>query len=84
MINCSSKHADDYFDLPDSYLQYEQKWMNKFVQKYWHLVDQDNSGSLNLDEFKYTMGGLALVNAQGLIKVRKLSFEPCNFAYNFS
>ena len=83
MINCSSKQAD-YFDLSDFYLQFVKKCMNKFVQKYWHLVDQDNSGSLNLDEYKYTMAGLALVMAQGQIKVRKLSFEPCNIAYNFS
>merc|ERR1712137_1120457 len=52
LINCSKKGAD-YFDMPDDY----QMYIYKFAQKYWHLVDQDNSGSLNFDEYKYTMAG---------------------------
>ena len=56
------------------YQPYVQKIKEKFAQNYWHLVDQDNSGSLTLDEYKYTLAGLALVNAQGQIKVRKFNF----------
>ena len=47
LINGSNKIAN-YFDMPDEY----QDYIHKFVQKYWYLVDQDNSGSLNFDEYK--------------------------------
>merc|ERR1712168_1459146 len=45
LINCSKKGAD-YFDMPDDY----QNYIYKFASKYWHLVDQDNSGSMGFDE----------------------------------
>lgn len=67
LVNCSKKGAE-YFDMPDDY----QNYIYKFGQKYWHLVDQDNSGSLNYDEYKYTMAGFAAVDAGLIIKVRKL------------
>merc|ERR1712126_632019 len=63
LINCSKKGAD-YFDMPDDY----QNYVYKFASKYWHLVDQDNSGSLNFDEYKYTMAGFASVDAGLIIK----------------
>ena len=43
---------------------------HKFVQKYWHLVDLDNSGSLSFDEYKYMMAGFAAVDAGLVLKVR--------------
>merc|ERR1711962_501881 len=63
LINCSSKGAD-YFDMPDDY----QQFIYKFAQKYWHLVDQDNSGSLNYDEYKYTIAGFAAIDASLILK----------------
>ena len=51
--------------MPNDY----QAYIHKFVQKYWHLVDVDNSGSLNFDEYKYTMAGFAAVDAGLIIKV---------------
>ena len=42
----------------------------KFVQKYWHLVDLDNSGSLSFDEYKYMMAGFAAVDSGLILKVR--------------
>merc|ERR1712176_800890 len=62
LINCSAKGAD-YFDMPDDY----QNYIYKFGQKYWHLVDQDNSGSLNYDEYKYTMAGFAAIDARVIL-----------------
>ena len=73
LINCSKKGAD-YFDMPDDY----QNYIYKFAQKYWHLVDQDNSGSLNFDEYKYTSAGFAAVDASLIIKVGKLNFMIFN------
>ena len=52
--------------MPNDY----QAFIHKFVQKYWHLVDVDNSGSLNFDEYKYTMAGFAAVDAGLIIKVK--------------
>ena len=52
--------------MPNDY----QAYIHKLVQKYWHLVDVDNSGSLNFDEYKYTMAGFAAVDAGLLIKVK--------------
>ena len=51
--------------MPNDY----QAYIHKFVQKYWHLVDVDNSGSLNFDEYKYTMAGFAAIDAGLIIKV---------------
>ena len=42
----------------------------KFVQKYWYLVDLDNSGSLSFDEYKYMMAGFAAVDSGLILKVR--------------
>ena len=69
LINCSKKGAD-YFDMPDDY----QHFIYKFAEKYWHLVDQDNSGSLSYDEYRYTMAGFSAVDAGLIIKVRKSIF----------
>lgn len=53
--------------MPDDMPMY----IYKFAQKYWHLVDEDQSGSLNFDEYRYTMAGFAAVDASVIIKVRK-------------
>ena len=64
LINGSQK-ISDYFDVPND----NQAYIHKFVQKYWHLVDVDNSGSLNFDEYKYTMAGFAAIDAGLITKV---------------
>jgi len=50
------------------YQPYVQKIKEKFAQNYWHLVDQDNSESLNFDEYKYTLAGFFLIDAKDVIK----------------
>ena len=57
------------------YQPYVQKIKEKFAQNYWNLVDQDNSGSLNFDEYKYTLTGIFLIDAKDVIKVRRLNLE---------
>ena len=60
------------------YQPYVQKIKEKFAQNYWHLVDQDNSESLNFDEYKYTLAGFFLIDAKDVIKVRRLNLEQSN------
>ena len=64
--------------MPVYYLPYVQKIQEKFAQNYWNFVDQDNSGSLNLDEYKYFTAGFVLIDAKDTIKVRRLNLELCN------
>ena len=47
-----------------------QSIMNKVVEKYWYLIDLDHSGSLNFDEYKYMIAGMAAVDAGLVLKVR--------------
>ena len=42
---------------------------HKVVQKYWHWIDIDHSGSLSVNEYKYMMAGFAAVDAGLVIKV---------------
>ena len=46
-----------------------QSFLYDFGVKYWNVVDQDGSGGLNYDEYKYTMGGFAAVDARVILKV---------------
>ena len=48
-----------------------QSIMNKVVEKYWYLIDLDHSGSLNFDEYKYIIAGMAAVDA-GLVLNEKV------------
>ena len=60
------------------YQPYVQKIKEKFAQNYWHLVDQDNSGSLNFDEYKNTLAGFFIIDAKDVIKVRRLNLDQSN------
>ena len=44
-----------------------QGFLYNFGAKYWNVVDQDNSGSLNYDEYKYTMAGFAAIDARVIL-----------------
>ena len=59
LFRCAAHH------VPNDY----QAYIHKLVQKYWHLVDVDNSRSLIFDEYKYTIAGFAAVDAGLIIKV---------------
>merc|ERR1712099_173969 len=45
-----------------------QNFLYDFGVKYWNVVDQDGSGGLDYDEYKYTMGGFAAVDARVILK----------------
>ena len=45
---------------------------DEFVAKYWHIFDSDNSGTLNFDEYVYSLTVLADAFGRLFIKVRKL------------
>merc|ERR1711970_1200298 len=45
-----------------------QSFLYDFGVKYWDTVDQDGSGGLNYDEYRYTMGGFAAVDARVILK----------------
>ena len=47
-----------------------QSIAHQVVQKYWHWIDIDHSGSLSFDEYKYMMAGFAAVDAGLVLKVR--------------
>ena len=61
----SSQKYSDYFGLPDL----NQAYYRKFVKQYWHLIDKDNSGSLNLDEYKNRVAAWAVVDAVLILEV---------------
>merc|ERR1711997_909924 len=44
-----------------------QTFLYNFAAKYWNTVDQDGSGSLSYDEFRYTLAGFAAVDARAII-----------------
>ena len=64
-LSTGNQKISDYFHIPKFY----QKYYRKFVNKYWHLMDNDNSGSLNFDEYKNTIAGFAMVDAGLILKV---------------
>ena len=45
-----------------------QGFLYNFGAKYWNVVDQDGSGSLSYDEYKYTMAAFAATDAQVILK----------------
>jgi len=59
VLQCSVSIADwaDTSDMTRDYLY-------KFGQKYWHVVDFDEDGALNYDEFRNVWAGFAAVHAQ--------------------
>ena len=44
-----------------------QGFLYNFGAKYWNVVDQDGSGSLSYDEYKYTMAGFAAIDARVIL-----------------
>ena len=44
-----------------------QRFLYEFAAKYWTVVDQDGDGSLNFDEFRFTLGGFAATDAGVII-----------------
>ena len=56
--SCAAKTAD-YFEMPKSI----RNFLVNFAFKYWNNMDQDGSGSLNFDEFRYSFGAFAAINA---------------------
>ena len=58
---------------------YHESIIYNFVQKYWHLVDLDNSGSLSFDEYKYMMAGFAAIDSGLILKVSLLSQQYFRF-----
>ena len=59
IVQCSVNIADwaDTSDMTRDYLY-------KFGQKYWHVVDLDEDGALNYEEFRNVWAGFAAVHAQ--------------------
>ena len=45
---------------------------DEFAAKYWHIIDSDNSGTLNFDEWMYSFAVFLDALARLFIKVRKL------------
>merc|ERR1719309_854876 len=44
-----------------------QTFLYNFAAKYWSTVDQNGSGSLDYDEFRYTLAGFAAVDARVIL-----------------
>ena len=44
-----------------------QQFLYDFGVKYWDIVDADKSGSLDYDEYKYTMAAFAAVDARVIL-----------------
>merc|ERR1712002_147869 len=59
LISCGARAAN-YLGMPETH----QNFLYQFASKYWGVVDQDGSGSLNYDEFRYTLGGFAATDAR--------------------
>ena len=45
-----------------------QGQLYEFASKYWNFIDQDGSGGLNFNEFKYTFAGFAAVDSRVIMK----------------
>ena len=63
LTSCAS-NAANYVGMSDA----TQQFLYDFGVKYWNAVDQDGDGSLNYNEYKYTMAGFAAVDARVIIK----------------
>ena len=65
-LNECSRKLSSYFNVPDSY----QVYYRDFINKYWHLIDVDGSGSLNFDEYKNQFVGFAMADAGLSLQVK--------------
>merc|ERR1711893_142086 len=54
LVQCG-KRAGDYLGMPEAH----QNFLYDFAAKYWDAVDQDGSGDLSYNEYKYVFGGFA-------------------------
>ena len=87
-----SEYFEYFDDMPNKYMhEYMHKLRKNYiytlVRRYWRLIDNEYSSmsyswssyslSLSFDEFKYTMAGLASVDAGLILKVRKKYFLSC-------
>jgi len=53
-----------YLEMPSEM----QGQLYEFASKYWNFIDQDGSGGLNFNEFKYTFAGFAAVDSRVIMK----------------
>ena len=58
LTECGKKAAD-FVGISDS----SQEFLYNFGVKYWHIVDGDENGSLDFDEFRFTMAAFAVTDA---------------------
>merc|ERR1711892_76568 len=58
LTTCGARAAN-YLGMPES----QQNFLYKFAGKYVSVIDQDGSGDLSYDEFRYTFGGFAATDA---------------------
>merc|ERR1739848_15851 len=58
LTSCGKRSAE-YMGMNDQ----NQNFLYDFAGKYWDVIDQDNSGSLSYDEYKYTFAGFAATDA---------------------
>merc|ERR1712002_77652 len=58
LTSCGARAAN-YLGMPQAH----QNFLYDFAAKYWGVIDQDGSGGLNYDEYRYTFGGFAATDA---------------------
>jgi len=63
LIACGKKAAA-YAEMPDRY----QTYMYDFAKKYFSTIDLDGSGTINKEEYKYTMAGFAATDARVIMR----------------
>ena len=63
LTQCAAEAAN-YVGMSDA----TQNFLYDFGVKYWDVVDYDNDGALNYDEYKYTMAAFAAVDARVIVK----------------
>ena len=62
LTSCAAKIAG-FVEMSET----SQNFLYNFGAKYWGILDWDNSGSLNFDEFKIGIGAFAATNARVVI-----------------
>ena len=58
LTSCGARAAN-YLGMPQAH----QNFLYEFAGKYWSVIDQDGSGDLSYDEYRYTFGGFAATDA---------------------
>jgi len=58
LTSCGARAAT-YLGMPQAH----QNFLYEFAGKYWSVIDQDGSGDLSYDEYRYTFGGFAATDA---------------------